>query len=102
MSTINSFAATYSQQNTVLCCAISVIIASFATEQRSKKSPFMQCTCSRATPEVQGVKVLHEETVADFNSRFLIIIIITIRLVDKNEGRGVGGLIDLGLIFMHF
>ena len=51
---------------------------------------------------MQEVKVLYEETVADFNSRFLIIIIITIRLVDKNEGRGVGGLIDLGLIFMHF
>src|SRR6218665_1097275 len=38
--------------------------------QRSKKSP---CICLRATPVVQDVKVLHEETVADFNSRLLMI-----------------------------
>ena len=55
MSTINSFTDTYSQKNTVLCCATAVIIASFATEQRCKKSPYNvhACTCSRATLEVQ-------------------------------------------------
>ena len=80
---VNYLIETYSQQSTVLGRATAAI-ASFASEQRYPRSIHI---CSRATPEVQEVNISHDETVADFNSRLLMIMMTCLFRICTSFGK---------------